>query len=95
MAKLKTVTTKGTRLEQLQTLAGVLAASIDNCKDCKALPQLAKQYRDTVREIEAIEGADYSDEILRFITQRKRRCSCRDSGRGTGTDQPGDRHTRV
>lgn len=72
MAKMKVVTARGDRLKQLQALAGVLAASIDNCKDCKVLPQLAKQYRDTVREIEAIEGTDHSDEIMRFITQRKK-----------------------
>ena len=65
MATMKSVTARGTRLEQLKTLARVLAVNIDSCKDAKTLPQLAKQYRETIREIEEIEGAaDDTDEIL-------------------------------
>ena len=52
MATMKSVTARGTRLEQLKTLARVLAVNIDSCKDAKTLPQLAKQYRETIREIE-------------------------------------------
>ena len=51
--KLKNV--KGGRLEELKNLTLVLAAAIDWYSDPKALPQLAKQYRETVREIEEIE----------------------------------------
>lgn len=43
---------KGGRLEELKNLKLVLAAAIDGYSDPKALPQLAKQYRETVREIE-------------------------------------------
>lgn len=72
MAKMKTVTANGSRLEQLQSLAGVLAASIDSCKDCRALPALTKQYRETIREIEEIEGAkDDDDEIGKILTERE------------------------
>ena len=46
---------KGGRLEELKNLKLVLAAAIDGYSDPKALPQLAKQYRETVREIEEIE----------------------------------------
>ena len=53
---MKSVTARGDRLRQLKTLAGVLAANIDACDDTRALPALAKQYRETVREIEEIEG---------------------------------------
>lgn len=72
MAKMKTVTARGDRLKQLKTLAGVLASSIDDCEDARALPQLAKQYRETVREIEELEGAEHhGDEIGEILLQRK------------------------
>ena len=62
--KMKTVTSKGKRLDKLKELAKILATNIDECADVRALPQLAKQYRDTIREIEEIEGTDNSgDEI--------------------------------
>lgn len=69
---MKSVTARGTRLEQLKTLARVLAVNIDSCKDAKTLPQLAKQYRETIREIEEIEGAaDDTDEISEILAQRE------------------------
>ena len=72
MATMKSVTARGTRLEQLKTLARVLAVNIDSCKDVKTLPQLAKQYRETIREIEEIEGAaDDTDEISEILAQRE------------------------
>lgn len=72
MATMKSITARGTRLEQLKQLAKVLAAGIDTCKDCRALPQLTKQYRDTIREIEEIEGAaDDTDEISEILAQRE------------------------
>ena len=55
MATMKSITARGTRLEQLKQLAKVLAAGIDTCEDCRALPPLTKQYRETIREIEEIE----------------------------------------
>lgn len=72
MATMKSVTARGTRLEQLKTLARVLAVNIDSCKDAKTLPQLAKQYRETIREIEEIEGAaDDTDEVSEILAQRE------------------------
>lgn len=72
MATMKSVTARGTRLEQLKTLARVLAVNIDSCKDAKTLPQLAKQYRETIREIEEIEGAaDDTDEIGEILAERE------------------------
>lgn len=72
MATMKSVTARGTRLEQLKTLARVLAVNIDSYKDAKTLPQLAKQYRETIREIEEIEGAaDDTDEISEILAQRE------------------------
>lgn len=72
MAKMKTVTRSGSRLEQLKALAGVLAAGIDDCEDCRALPALTKQYRETIREIEDIEGAENDgDEISEILSARE------------------------
>lgn len=70
--KMKSVTAKGDRLKQLKTLAGILAQSIDDCEDLRALPQLAKQYRETIREIEELEGAqNHGDEIGEILAQRQ------------------------
>ena len=70
--KLKSATARGDRLKQLKTLAGMLADSIDRCEDARVLPQLARQYRETIREIEGIEGAkDDGDEISAILEQRK------------------------
>ena len=72
VVKMKTITTRGDRLQQLKTLASVLASSIDACDDARALPALAKQYRETVREIEEIEGAsDNGDEISEILQKRE------------------------
>lgn len=69
---MKSITAEGTRLEQLEQLAKVLAAGIDACEDCRALPQLTKQYRETILEIEEIKGADDDgDEIGKILAQRE------------------------
>ena len=71
MATMKSITARGTRLDQLKQLARVLAAGIDTCEDCRALPPLAKQYRETIREIEEIEGANnHGDEVSDILGER-------------------------
>lgn len=65
-------TQNGGRPDQLKALARLLAQEIDGCEDCKALAQLAKQYRDTIREIEAIEGTGSNgDEIGEVLAERQ------------------------
>ena len=72
MATMKSITAKGTRLSQLKQLAKVLAVTIDGCEDPKNLPQLAKQYRETIREIEDLEGgAQDGDEIGDLLAERR------------------------
>ena len=69
---MKRATARGGRLEQLKTLAGVLAENIDSCDDIRSMSSLAKQYRETIREIEEIEGAqNHGDEIGEILAQRK------------------------
>lgn len=74
---MKTATNNGTRLEQLESLAGILALQIDGCaKDFeegpKLLPQLSKQYRETIKEIEELKGMEGSDdEIAKILSGRK------------------------
>lgn len=68
---MKKVSDAGCRLSALKALAEVLAGSIDTCEDARALPPLAKQYRETIREIEEIEGGETdADEIGTLLAQR-------------------------
>lgn len=75
--KMSTVTANGSRLDQLKNLARILAGQIDACAKNiidgpKMMPQLSKQYRETIREIEEIEGADNNDdEIGEILSERK------------------------
>lgn len=70
----KRLRNKGTRLEKLNALADVLAGSINDAKkedDNKTLAQLAKQYRETINEIEVLEDAGNSgDEITELLSER-------------------------
>ena len=69
--KMKSATARNDRLLQLKELAKVLAGSIDSCNDPKVLPPLAKQYRETIREIEEIEGANnHGDEVGDILGER-------------------------
>lgn len=51
------------RLAQLKELLGILAEAIDQRPGARDLAQLAKQYRETLKEIEDIEGVETDDEI--------------------------------
>ena len=59
------------RLEQLKELASILAQAIDDGPGMRDLSQLAKQYRETLKEIEQIEGAvEEDDEIGNILSGR-------------------------
>ena len=62
--KLLSATKKGTRLEQLKALSTILARQIDCPGERDNVAQLAKQYRETIREIEEIEGMVVSDDEI-------------------------------
>ncbi len=74
--KMATVTGKTSRLEELENLAKVLAKQIDMCTGIpdgrmKVVPQLTKQYRETIKEIEEIRGTvDDDDEINQILSAR-------------------------
>lgn len=69
---LYTVSRKGTRLDQLKKLRDTLASSIDKCESMRDLAALSRQYRDTIREIEEMEGApNDDDEVGAILAQRQ------------------------
>lgn len=74
--KMTTVTARGDRLEQLKNLAAVLAVKIDETTNdpegAKSLPQLARQYRETIREIEETEGASKNDDEIGELLSARR-----------------------
>lgn len=74
--KMATVTGDGSRLQQLENLALILAKQIDLCTGtidgAKNMPQLSKQYRETIKEIEEIRGMEKDDdEIGEILSARK------------------------
>ena len=60
------------RIDQLRELLEVLANEIDEKPGARDLAQLAKQYRETLKEIEDIEGiTDDGDEIAEILAGRE------------------------
>lgn len=67
------VTAGGSRAEQLRELAKRLAVAIDTCDSTKELPSLARQYRETIRELEEIGEPDADDGLLGILSKHGRR----------------------
>lgn len=62
------IKTETNRLTQLKALRDVLAAKINDDPGARDLAQLAKQYRETLKEIEEIEGGEHGeDEIEKLL----------------------------
>ena len=71
MMTMEEATAYGSRLEQLENLAIVLAENIDKCIDIKSLAQLSKQYRETIKEISELKGVgEDDDEIGNILSSR-------------------------
>ena len=65
------ITSNGTRIEQLKTLALVIAERIDNGGDSHSMAQLSRQYRETLKEIAELESDDdNSDPIAGILASR-------------------------
>lgn len=72
MASLTRLAEGGNRLDQLKQLSKVLAQSIDMCESMRDLAALSRQYRETIREIDALEnGEDANDEIASIILRHR------------------------
>jgi hypothetical protein len=72
MRNLAEINETGDRLEKLKELARILAETIDEAKYAKDIPVLARQYRETLEEIELIEGNDGDeDEIAKLLQGRE------------------------
>lgn len=57
------------RLIQLKELLAILADSIDQQPGARDMAQLSRQYRETLREIDEIEGGvDPDDEIAQILS---------------------------
>ena len=60
--------TDSSRIEQLRELLLILAKEIDDGPGARDMASLAKQYRETLKEIEELEGAeDDTDEIAKLL----------------------------
>lgn len=59
------------RVEQLKELLLVLAEQIDGNPGARDMAALARQYRETLKEIEEIEGnIDNDDDIAKLLSRR-------------------------
>lgn len=62
------INTNNTRLNQLKELAEILADKINDDPGARDLAGLSKQYRETLKEIEEIEGTgNGEDEIDKIL----------------------------
>ena len=61
--------TESSRVEQLRELLLILAKEIDDGPGARDIASLTRQYRETLKEIEEIEGAtDDTDEIAKLLS---------------------------
>ena len=58
----------GDRLQKLKELEAMLRVNLDTA-DVRSLAGIAKQYRETIKEIEEIEGINDEDEISKLLAE--------------------------
>ena len=71
MAELSKIVNKESRLVQLKALLEILADRIDESPGARDLAQLSRQFRETLAEIEEIEGAEQKDDDIEEILSRR------------------------
>lgn len=71
MLGLTEIVDNGTRLEQLKELLRILADQIDARPGARDLAQLSRQYRETLKEIEEIEGSENNDDDISEILSKR------------------------
>ncbi len=59
------------RVDKLKALECQLAAALDECSDARNLAQLARQYRETLKEIEEIEGVTVDNDKIGEILKNR------------------------
>lgn len=68
----RSATDSGTHLEQLKTLAQVLADKLDDVgTEAKSIASISREYRETIKEINLIEGGDDDQDDIDDIINRK------------------------
>ena len=73
LVSMQDATSDFNELGGLKALAVRLAAELDSCEDVKVVPQLARQYRETMSRISTIEGGvDEDDEIAAIILRNRK-----------------------
>jgi len=73
MGRMTEATENFALLEGLKALATQLAHEIDTCNDQKLVAGLARQYRETMTQIDTIEGgADDDDQIATIILRNRK-----------------------
>ena len=73
LVSMQDATSDFNELDGLKALAVRLAAELDGCADVKVVPQLARQYRETMSRISTIEGGvDGDDEIAAIILRNRK-----------------------
>lgn len=61
----------GSRLDRLISLREVLELAIAECDSKRDLAALSRQYRETLKEIEEIEGAESNDDDIAVIISER------------------------
>jgi hypothetical protein len=73
LVSMQDATSGFSELDGLKALAVRLAAELDACDDVRVVPQPARQYRETMNRIAAIEGGvDEDDEIAAIILRNRK-----------------------
>ena len=72
MGKLAEATDGYVLVDCLKALADILASELDGCDDQRLVPQLARQYRETMVKIDELEGGiDDEDEVAAIIVRNR------------------------
>ena len=71
MRSLVRASKKGNRLDQLKVLREKLAKAIETCESMRDLAALSRQYRETIAEIEMLEGQDGNDDEIGDILRQR------------------------
>ena len=71
MSSLYKASKTGKRLDSLLELRDVLAVAIDECESMRDLAALSKQYRETLTEIDIIQGVTGDDDEISTLLQSR------------------------